>query len=396
MQFLLVAVINVAYITVALGHRHNGRPSQCGRAPPYPNCTSNYPRQYDFNVSVVERDPYGHPLVSQNGKNGGSVFPFNFNVAWFPPPTGSNVSHPDGLIVRVQEDCTPNCSPNVSHPEWMDIGALTAVKANVHLGSTEHIDESLVFWAGTAAPPHVDRHEWAALDPRIRYRPKTQEYYLTWDNCTFECGFRTTLLSVSKDPFDHDSWSFVGPVIPGMQTAGVSLLFRDDVPNANHLAFVSTYNCYTISLAESTDGRTWSITNPTWMQGRPGCWDACGAIAGPQPEVLSSGDFLFIYNIDTHIGIKDRNPLGRCTIGWAILDGANPSIILARSSTALVTPTLPWETTECAGAEDTCQTPFVIFADGLKPLGNDEFMVIYGGGDSVGGAIKIKVDVKRF
>jgi hypothetical protein len=122
----------------------------------------------------------------------------------------------------------------------------------------------------------------------------------------------------------------------------------------------------------------------------------CFGYFRPQPEVLSSGDFLFIYNIDTHIGIKDRNPLGRCTIGWAILDGANPSIILARSSTALVTPTLPWETTECAGAEDTCQTPFVIFADGLKPLGNDEFMVIYGGGDSVGGAIKIKVDVKRF
>ena len=109
--------------------------------------------------------------------------------------------------------------------------------------------------------------------------------------------------SVSKDPFDHESWTLVGPIIPKMQTAGVSLLFRDDgPPGANHLAFVSTYNCFTISLAESADGREWTITDPTWMQGRPGCWDACGAIAGPQPERLSSGDYLFVYNIDTLAG----------------------------------------------------------------------------------------------
>ena len=323
------------------------------------------------------------------------MYPFNFNVAWFPPPGGSGAV--DGLIVRVQEDCTPNCVSNVTHPEWMDIGALTAVRADLTTGSTEHINESLVFWAGTPPPPHLDRHEWAALDPRIAFRPKTQEYFLTWDNCTFECSFRSSLLSVSKDPFDHSSWTLLGPVIPGMQTAGVSLLFLDDLPGAKHLAFVSSYNCYTISLAESTNGRDWAITDTTWMQGRPGCWDACGAIAGPQPERLSSGDYLFIYNIDTHLNGKDVSPLGRCTIGWAILDGKDPRKVLARSTTALVTPVLPWETDSCTGngTQGSCQTPYVIFADGLKPLGDDEFMVIYGGGDSVGGAITIKVDVKH-
>ena len=121
---------------------------------------------------------------------------------------------------------------------------------------------------------------------------------MTWDNCTFECAFRSSLLSVSKDPFDHTSWTLVGPVIPEMQTAGVSLLFLDDdddhdvaasdgtdaVTHAavggsetkKHLAFVSTYNCFTIALAESADGREWEITDPTWMQGRPGCWDVSG------------------------------------------------------------------------------------------------------------------------
>ena len=217
---------------------------------------------------------------------------------------------------------------------------------------------------------------------------------------TFECAFRSSLLSVSKDPFNHASWTLLGPVIPDMQTAGVSLLFRDDVVGAKHLAFVSSYNCFTIQLAESVDGQQWSITDPSWMQGRPGCWDACGAIAGPQPERLSSGDYLFVYNIDTEAAGKgnDTKPLGRCTIGWAILNGTDPRQVVARSPTAIITPTEPWETTRCApgqnATENTCQTPNVIFATGLKPLGKDAFLVIYGGGDSVMAAVKIPVDVK--
>jgi predicted GH43/DUF377 family glycosyl hydrolase len=279
--------------------------------------------------------------------------------------------------------------------------------ADVQMGTSEHIAAKNVFWAGVDAPPRIDHicehpHPlcgWGAIDPRIRYRPKTQEYYLTWDNCTFECAFRSSLLSVSKDPFNHKSWTLIGPIIPSMQTAGVSLLFRDDVPEAKHLAFVSSYNCFTVSLAESSDGHQWAITNHTWMQGRPGCWDACGVIAGPQPERLSSGDYLFVYNIDTEAAGKgnDTKPLGRCTIGWAILNGTDPSQVVARSSTAIITPTLPWETNACVrNKTGTCQTPNVVFANGLKPLGNDDFLVLYGGGDSDMAAIKIHVDAKTW
>jgi predicted GH43/DUF377 family glycosyl hydrolase len=117
------------------------------------------------------------------------------------------------------------------------------------------------------------------------------------------------------------------------------------------------------------------------MQGRPGCWDACGAIAGPQPERLSSGDFLFVYNIDTEAAGKgnDTRPLGRCTVGWAVLNGSDPSQVVARSPTAITTPSKPWDTTGCAANEPgTCQTPDVIFATGLKPLGHDSFLIIYG------------------
>jgi predicted GH43/DUF377 family glycosyl hydrolase len=376
--------------------------SQCAHSPPYPACPNEYPQQHKFLVTVLDRNPYnGQPLIEQS--QGDSQYKYNFNGPWFPTSAETSTTL-DGLIVRVQEDWR---SPNATHREWTDTGALAVIIANLTSGETDFINESSIFWPGVNAPPpltHECEHahplcSWGAIDPRISYRPHTQEYYLTWDNCTFECASRSSMLSVSKNPFNHDSWVFVGPIIPNMQTAGVSLLFQDDVNNsdATHLAFISSYNCFTISLAESMDGLNWNITEPNWMQGRQHCWDACGTIAGPQPERLTSGDFLFIYNIDTEAAGKgnDTKPLGRCTIGWAILDGTNPRKIVARSSTAIITPQMPWETTSCAGnsTEQTCQTPDVIFATGLKPLGKDTFLIIYGGGDTDTAAIKIKVSI---
>jgi predicted GH43/DUF377 family glycosyl hydrolase len=355
---------------------------------------------------VVNRNTFGKPLVENN--TGTSFFPFALNTAWFPPPKGSGVA--DGLIVRVQENCTPECTPesHATHPEWADLGAVAAVTANLTAGTTEYIDNGLVFWGGATPPPHSSQPQWGAIDPRVAFRPATGEYFLAWDNCTYECRERVSVLSVSKDPFNHASWELVGPVIPGLQTAGVSMLFLDhekeatppgeeeEEPNKKkkNLAFVSSYDCSTILLAESAGGTDWAVTDPTWMQGREGCWDDCGAIAGAQPEKLSSGDYFMVYNIDTGIGRNETNYLGRCTIGWVVLDGRDPRQIVARSEAALVVPELPWEKTRCQGGrEGSCQTPYVIFSTGMKPLGNDDFTVLYGAGDSDIGGITIHVNV---
>jgi predicted GH43/DUF377 family glycosyl hydrolase len=101
---------------------------------------------------------------------------------------------------------------------------------------------------------------------------------------------------------------------------------------------------------------------------------------GPQPERLSTGDWLYIYNIDTR---QYTLPLGRCAVGWAILDRNDPSVIVARSDRPLLAAELPFETSG--------QTPLVVFADGLIALGDDEFIVTYGAADSDVGAAKIKV-----
>jgi hypothetical protein len=50
-----------------------------------------------------------------------------------------------------------------------------------------------------------------------------------------------------------------------------------------------------------------------------------------------------IYNIDTEAAGKgnDTAPLGRCTIGWAILNGTDPRQVLARAPAVLVIVSRP-------------------------------------------------------
>jgi predicted GH43/DUF377 family glycosyl hydrolase len=94
----------------------------------------------------------------------------------------------------------------------------------------------------------------------------------------------------------------------------------------------------------------------------------------------SAGDWLYVYNIDTR---QYALPLGRCAVGWAILDKYDPTVIVARSDRPLLVAELPFEVSG--------QTPLVVFADGLIALGDDEFIVTYGAADADVGAAKIKV-----
>jgi predicted GH43/DUF377 family glycosyl hydrolase len=403
----------IAVLTSLAAARNSG----CAKGPPYPNCTVHPPRQRDFTVRVVDRNPLpsGGALISH--VNGSSEFHYAFTTAWFPPPKGS--PHLDGLIVRVVE-CNDDhhACPNMTHPEWTNAGALTVLGASLSGTPTvEHkVGEENVFWAGVDAPPPASVAEWGAADPRLAYRASDGTYFLAWDNCTRNCyPHRMTMLSTSKDPFNRSGWTWHGPLIPGLYTAGASLLFRDAVggvvdnaaqgavegavagPEANApLAFVGNSDtAAAILLASTTDpsGTTgWAVQNASWMTGRVGCWDECGVAPGGQPEKLSTGDFLFIYNIDTGFPYVP-NPLGRCAIGWAILDRDDPTRIIARAELPLITASQPWETCDATGKGYACQEPHVAFSTGMKPLGGDEFLVIYGAADTDVGVARIKVDV---
>mmetsp|Transcript_22140 Transcript_22140/g.33465 ORF Transcript_22140/g.33465 Transcript_22140/m.33465 type:complete len:403 (-) Transcript_22140:93-1301(-) len=350
------------------------------------NCSDTLPKQGSYSVIVTERDAVGNGGASLISKiNGSSEFQYNFAAAWFP------AGQEEGLIVRVVDP--------QRHPEWTNAGALAVVTLHATQKPfwAERVTSNGITWAG--APD--SKGGWGAADPRIVYRPANQLYYLTWDNCTQNCWpQRITYLSTTTNPLDANSWKFHGAAFPFSYTSGAALLFRDDQDDDGpHLAFVCNSNTAdTIFIAESHNGIQWTIpkdpSRRILMTGRPGCWDSHGVAVGPQPERLSStGDYLLIYNSDTGWPYHP-NPLGRCAIGWAILDGADPTHVVARSQGPLLTATRPWET--CKGQkkhDPSCQEPMVVFATGLKPTPNtdDEFFVIYGGADTVVAVSKIKV-----
>ena len=93
-------------------------------------------------------------------------------------------------------------------------------------------------------------------------------------------------------------------------------------------------------------------------------------------------------NVDQLWPVSDPAPLpwfGRCALGWAILDGDDVTKVLARAPEPLVYAQLTWEV---GGFTD-----LVVYSDGIKPEGGDEFTVFAGGGDRVVEAFRIKVHV---
>lgn len=350
------------------------------------NCSArwSYPWQGDFNVTLMHRY-VDAPVANWNNSGGTSDFNFNLNAAYFPAPGGG-----DGLVVRVME-CADNgklpCPGplNVTHPEWADAGAMVVVSANLSAvpPTVAHVSLAGVTWAGTAAPPRSGHAVWGAVDPRMAYHNGT--YYLTWDNCTRNCVHRQTMLSTTHDPFDPDGWTFHGPLFGG-QNAGASLLLPPAGPP--FFAFVNNYNVQYLAVMTSDDGVAWNHTSTVLMEGRPGCWDARGVGAGPQALPLSTGDYLYVYNVDR---FQYDLPLGRCSAGWAILDRDDPTVIIARSVEPLITAVLPWE--QCLTENYTCQTTTVIWAEGLRAVGGDAFDIIYGGGDTNTGVARIQVTV---
>ena len=359
----------------------------------------------NYALSVVARDALssGSSLISR--VNGSSAFNYSFTTGWFPPPRGA--ASADGLVVRVVE-CNANhhsCA-GVEHPEWSNAGALAVVGATLSgaAPSAEFVSASNVSWMGAQPPPHGGSEAlWGFADPRVAVRARGAqfEYFLTFDNCTTNCfPRRTTMLSTTLDPFNASAWAFRGPLLGASApySAGAALLLRDAPP---HFAFVGDSDtANAINLATSNDGYSWVLNTSSkapWMSGRPGMWDESGVAPGPQVERLSSGDYLLVYNIDTGFPLKP-GPLGRCSVGWAILDGADPARIVARAPAPLLTPVMPWET--CGGEAGKgpwpmCQEPEVVFSTGMKPLGGDNFLVIYGGADSVVGVATVAVTFSR-
>ncbi len=108
---------------------------------------------------------------------------------------------------------------------------------------------------------------------------------------------------------------------------------------------------------------------------------------------LLNGNYLFFYN-SARSGFPSHKPGYdlQYNVGWLILDGSDPSIILQRSEVPLLSPELAWE---IGDKPYLGLVPRVVFLEAAKPLGDDTFLVFYGGADSVIGAAKVSLIVSN-
>jgi len=210
--------------------------------------------------------------------------------------------------------------------------------------------------------------------------------------------------------FKNQQWSTQGSLLsslsaPGKQCAtlsvttpqdcGTSLWFADDSADGQTLGetvyAVATFGELrggNLSLVSSRDDMVTWKDEGLLLTTRAGHWDNATLSTGPSPVRLSDGNWLLLYDIDNLWPVQDPVPIpawGRCALGWAILDQHNLTRVLARAEEPLVHATLPWE---LDGA-----TAGVIYTEGIKPEGNDTFVLYAGGGDRVVEAFRIKVEV---
>ena len=116
--------------------------------------------------------------------------------------------------------------------------------------------------------------------------------------------------------------------------------------------------------------------------------------AGTHIHPLSSGDLLTFYAAATPGWV----PNGNYTVGWLILSSNDPSVIIQRSTEAILIPIYDHETL-CNGSPDCKyqgERKNVIFASSVMPTKKkDEFRLYFGAGDGNTGTAVVQVLVNH-
>ena len=129
----------------------------------------------------------------------------------------------------------------------------------------------------------------------------------------------------------------------------------------------------------------------------------CPLAAGRAGQRLSDGNWLLLYTTDNLV-VNNNNPPDLlsvwrdcdCAVGWAVLDGADLSHVVAKSEAPLIAAEMPWEV---EGHPDRAAAAAAV--DGLRAEGKDVFTVYAAGG--VGGgacgsiveSFRIRVEIEK-
>jgi len=245
--------------------------------------------------------------------------------------------------------------------------------------------------------PDGQNSSFGTEDPRVVYRSLDKTYYLLYSAvATNAKGNPISRLSLAKStrPWLKCCWDFQGPVFPNATwSKSGALLLRDTFGGPHYLFWGdSTPQSVGIQWATTDDLINFKNRGP-WIQVRSDKWDSLLVEAGPMPLPLSDGNYLFLYN-SARTGVPSPKPNWdvQYNVGFVILDKNDPSKILQRSDTPILSPELAWET---GLSPSLGLTPNVVFVEGWAPYPNkaDTFVIFYGAADSVVGSALLTVTI---
>ncbi|CAF1101615.1 unnamed protein product [Rotaria sp. Silwood1] len=318
------------------------------------------------------------PIISSWDKN--SDFLYNYNSAFMPMIDDPNVIT---LLVRVQDllddaETVYNVGPS-------KIAVSRSIDHN-YLKYSHITQENIII------DIDQDYQSLGAEDPRVVLFNGT--YYLFYTAVSKipsgDWRAQLALATCENDCLTKGNWKLHGPLFPDVfWCKSGSLLIHNDT---HRYLFFNDSN---ISIAQTKDLIHYSLTNNYLLRTRSDAFDSELVEAGPEPLKLSDENYLFLYNSARRTNITNPKPGWSLeyNLGWTILNGENPTEILARSNQPIFSPELDWEKCDNTSAEwaNRGLTPLVIFVEGWKKTTQDTFLVWYQGCDSTMGLAELTV-----
>ncbi|CAF3307751.1 unnamed protein product [Rotaria socialis] len=315
-----------------------------------------------------------------------SQFRFNYNSAFISLSDDSIA-----LVVRVQ-DLLPNATSNY------DVGPskLALVrKRDSKQNEFEYIRSEHIIIDSEDRPYQVAGVE----DPRIVLANGT--YYLFYTAVywtpSHEWSAHAALATCAsnKDPTKKDNWILHAPLFPELSWSKAATLL---VHNVTHQYLFFNESNIELALAKTSDLVHYAYTKGSFIEKRVDYFDSELVEPGPEPRRLSDGNYLFLYNSARRLPLPTNhlkpNWDREYNLGWVIMDGNDPTKILARSDEPILSPELDWERCDFTSNEWARRglTPQVVFAEGWQQTSIDQFTLWYQGCDAVTGIAQVTVE----
>ena len=327
----------------------------------------------------------GKPLINSQTA-GSSDFTYNYNTGLSHSPPGAE-DPKDYFFIRAQNKAKESPDPYAVGPSEIPLVSPTSgyiTKENVE----EPITMEEVKREDVILEAEGPTESYGVEDTRVQYRAKDGYYYMFYSAVEQYPQKVVSRLAMAKTrtPTHRASWERVGPLFPDIEwSKSGALILRDEEGGPHYLIWGDHF----LNMAITYDLVTYKILPGPFLKTRGDKFDSALVESGPPPMKLTTGHYLFIYN-----SARDGYPSPRpdydkqYNVGYLILDKDDPTKILYRSDEPFLSPELKWEKGE---APYMGLVPNVVFCEGAKPLGDDQFFLLYGAADSCLGAGLLEV-----